>query len=603
MAKSYVLTSLTEDQEMQLRGAGINLCRFQLGEDIGLVFDESDLTRAKTMLGTGFREERTDYAGIFRLIPIDAATAEAIARRGLEATWHCFSGRANQGRFQDAVNEILIPVVRKNIVMHRSRDKRRTEGDGDTFVIHCFSGISEGDMECRIVDSIPAQLWGIDNPTSDAAFSYLGIGEAITDDAGYIAAELCENDLFIFHDITASSNANSLEIFKKILQEAVRMISRPPDASRTYPVFVARWNGNQQGRFVHMTKEILSPVVKKNIRLAVPHKEVQEPRENGSLNIWIWSSPLPMAGGEVRPPETMWGIPVDCRDSAFPPTFMGEVIFCDEGYAVAEFINGSNLYIFHDIAEKGTENELKIYQKILEYVLDIFASRDKELSELRGEGRERYIADQRVKYIQECSRRTSVLIKKTEEGIRGNEKRLGELQKEIVVKAREIRGAMLKLEQIRRAHGNMDEMYTIEFNKICQIPKVRHIVMRSGIIEVLTDTLCCRNPNTKLLHEIGKFNIKVFMNGDNGCVRWFNLTRMVVGYGGQEMNAPHVYGAGNACMGNTSETFPQLIATCEYAACIFLAIQFIESVNIDDGAGRHIVNWPIVDEKSLVRVS
>jgi len=99
-------------------------------------------------------------------------------------------------------------------------------------------------------------------------------------------------------------------------------------------------------------------------------------------------------------------------------------------------------------------------------------------------------------------------------------------------------------------------------------------VSTEGVIEVYTDTLYCKHPKTSVVHEIGKF--KIIISNDKTEPTWINLTRQVDGY-----MAPHIDSDGEACLGNMEEVFPELIANYEYSIVIQLAIQFVESVNIN----------------------
>ena len=121
---------------------------------------------------------------------------------------------------------------------------------------------------------------------------------------------------------------------------------------------------------------------------------------------------------------------------------------------------------------------------------------------------------------------------------------------------------------------------------------VTNIEVDDKKIKVFTDTLYCTDPRTDILHEIGEFRIEISFNGKEDCVRWFNLTRDING-NMPDMQAPHVFKNGKACLGNAAEIFPELIANFEFAAVALVAIQFIESVNTDDSAGKHIDSWPI----------
>jgi hypothetical protein len=140
------------------------------------------------------------------------------------------------------------------------------------------------------------------------------------------------------------------------------------------------------------------------------------------------------------------------------------------------------------------------------------------------------------------------------------------------------------------------EKYGQEFDRLLAVPKVLDVQGGSGVIKVFTDTLYCIDPRTNQRHEIGKFRIEIFTNCANGGVRWYNLSHKVQGYWGQSQ-APHINNEGGACYGNTAEIWPELIGNYEFAAAAMVAIQFVESVNIDDPAGKYIDQWPLAAEE------
>lgn len=104
------------------------------------------------------------------------------------------------------------------------------------------------------------------------------------------------------------------------------------------------------------------------------------------------------------------------------------------------------------------------------------------------------------------------------------------------------------------------------------------------------------------LREIGKFRIEIYTNGNRGGIRWFNLTRKVDALNGAQMH-PHIWKDGSACLGNIEEMVPRLIGSNEYAYLIQVAIEFVESVNTADPAGRFINNWPLKPEPNPETVS
>lgn len=131
---------------------------------------------------------------------------------------------------------------------------------------------------------------------------------------------------------------------------------------REVTVSTKDWIGERRQSFVDNTQRILGPILNQNIIISVPHDEVQKPISDGNFYIWIWSAPKNTK--HVYPPEIINSIRVSCRDEAFSPPGLGDVI-SDQKYKVAELLE-NNLYIFHDICHTGNDNELRLYSWILE---------------------------------------------------------------------------------------------------------------------------------------------------------------------------------------------------------------------------------------------
>jgi hypothetical protein len=90
-------------------------------------------------------------------------------------------------------------------------------------------------------------------------------------------------------------------------------------------------------------------------------------------------------------------------------------------------------------------------------------------------------------------------------------------------------------------------------------------------------------------YEIGEFTIAICAN--RGSPTFFNRTRLVDGMH-SAMHAPHVYAEGRACLGTAVDTIPRLVAGYQWATAVALSIQFLESANIVDQAGQHVIRWP-----------
>jgi hypothetical protein len=109
---------------------------------------------------------------------------------------------------------------------------------------------------------------------------------------------------------------------------------------------------------------------------------------------------------------------------------------------------------------------------------------------------------------------------------------------------------------------------------------------------VYTDTLFAAREESTDRFEIGKFMFRFQMQAQSDAMRFYNATRRVRAIS-EDMNAPYIYGDGSMMECEIRQTFSELLARCEFAALVDLAIQFIETVN-DDEAGKFVNAWPRV---------
>lgn len=361
-------------------------------------------------------------------------------------------------------------------------------------------------------------------------------------------------------------------------------------------VTVASWEGKNQSGFKKAIEEILLPVLGWDIILDVPHKSHCAPAQDGCFHIHIWSSPS--GGNDQKIPRTMWGVGVSCRDDGFAPSGMGQAIVDNANWPVAELLGnedvGWDLYIHHDICHHGSDEETAIFRCLLEeVVVELSATPEEKAERLRCQAEERRVQS-RAAYTKECSARFEKTVAGTKKAIIDGEAEVARLQQALIKKIREVQGAERKLKQLESCRGGELEKYGQEFDKLLAVPKVRDVQVADGVVKVFTDTLYCVDPRSGKRHEIGAFRIEILTTGANGGVRWYNLTRRVDGYKNGQM-APHIWSEGSACLGTTAEIFPELIGNYEFAAAAMVAIQFAESVNTDDAAGKYIVRWPVVE--------
>ena len=328
----------------------------------------------------------------------------------------------------------------------------------------------------------------------------------------------------------------------------------------------------EKNSFTVAAERLLLPVIHRVIRLH-HHRQVFPVIEDGAFHIHIYSSPVNTAHG-VKPPATIWGTPVDCRSNAWPSCGSGHSFYDEQSkYAVAELMGDNKLYIHHDLISTGSANELRIFEHLLTLVAALLN---------QGSLKERL----REQFVEECCKAMTRALPAITVLNSEDERELGRLNKELARLVRDTRAQELAL--IRNECLSAGT-FAREFDDLLRVPKVKDIAVVGTTIQVFTETIFALDPLVNRYREIGAFRID--LNQAELSPRWFNLTRTVRGYA-EDMHAPHVFKTGNACLGNSAELFGQLFKERQWSMAALLAIEFVESVNVNDAAGRLIGNWP-----------
>lgn len=99
---------------------------------------------------------------------------------------------------------------------------------------------------------------------------------------------------------------------------------------------------------------------------------------------------------------------------------------------------------------------------------------------------------------------------------------------------------------------------------------------------------------------LGKFDIEINLN--NMDVKFFNLNNKRRSHWNKNCNAPHVDEDGIACLGDLSELMGYAISNNDLYLLIDLCIQYLQSVNLSDLAGKYVISWDlyIEDGDSLI---
>lgn len=345
-------------------------------------------------------------------------------------------------------------------------------------------------------------------------------------------------------------------------------------------VTVAAWSSGYADAFKRVVEELLLPVIGKDIVMSFRHGQARAPHApDGRFHLFVGQGETTGGYTSRRP----WGLQLGDYH-ALEPQGDGQVIAEESEIAMAELYE-DRLYVLCSLCYNGSPTEVAVFRRLLE---EAVVERSYTPEQKAGR-REAARIQSRAAYVTECAKRFEKTVSGTKKAIADGHAAIAKLQTELVKKIRETRGAERKLEQLEVCAPAEVEKYGQEFDKLLQVPKVRRVEAKEGKVNVFTEVLFCTDPRTGKRHEIGAFRIE--LDANRGVPSWFNLTRQVDGHKSRQM-APHIWADGSACLGNTTEVFPELIGNYEFAAAAMVAIQFVESVNTDDGAGQHISNWP-----------
>jgi hypothetical protein len=484
------------------------------------------------------------------------------------------------------LRETLVPLVRKPVVvyLHGARTSRPVDSDDLHFNVHVWSSPKGA------VNRKPGEkLFGVPVAARSHGFVPSGAGVPIVETPSeYAVAELVgANNLYIHFDALATACDTELALLARIV-EALReemevdaflaqiVSSLPADGmpigaahASNFSIYEQNFVGRRRDVVKSLIKEILTPAVRADVFVKQCQGVPQEPLEDGMFHVFFQSAPLGTAS--INTPDRLFGYRVLKAETVFLPSGRGTPICDPSGFQIGELV-GNNLYIYADLIHYASSRGAALLASLLmevrrELVLVRAADRFPQEAEL--------FAARLWQQVQSAGKADAATARKASTDLTA-----------LLKTARAAEQEMYRLE------GTPGEAIGAEFDELLKIRKVVDVAVNDSWISVTTETLYCRDPRDGVLHEIGAFKIHIPTHSGT-AIQWQNQTRRVSGPDGAKMNAPHVNSAGNACLGNTKDLFPQLISRREFATAVELAIAFVEAVNTNDNWGKYIKNWPV----------
>lgn len=153
-----------------------------------------------------------------------------------------------------------------------------------------------------------------------------------------------------------------------------------------------------------------------------------------------------------------------------------------------------------------------------------------------------------------------------------------------------------------------EHLFINQYNRSKLIKKIKEYCNENGLddelvkehsfdkyINNLDDIL-----NSENIFYLGCFKINIDIKSLNIEFRNLNNTRR--SYWSSKDNHPHIDNYGKACMGNLSEMVSDVIAHNDLNSLMIILIDFLQSANVEDGAGKFICNWDLVNKNTLTNV-
>lgn len=340
------------------------------------------------------------------------------------------------------------------------------------------------------------------------------------------------------------------------------------------------WDGGKdRASFLKALEELL-PYVKRDIILTVPHGQLYEPTDDLNFHVLIWSG---YKKSKDPVPEKIFGIPVNCKShpNIFTAGDKGQVIK-DGEYAVAELV-GKNLYIFHDICHHTSEDELKMFNLILDRVM--------ELDLPKPPTKEEIAAENKKSFMDYCMGTLGARIGTVQASVTAKREETDKYKREFITKNRELLSLEMALGSMT---GNKDVQRT-RFNdgykEIVSIKGVNDLKVGRQVLKVFTDVLTCKD-KAGIEYELGEFEIDIFFNG---VIKFFNRTRQINAYS-DKMQAPNVREDGIPLVDKFSTAIPDLLGNMKYKDLIKMVVAYISTYDKSaELCWGKLSKWPKVE--------
>ena len=357
-------------------------------------------------------------------------------------------------------------------------------------------------------------------------------------------------------------------------------------------------NRDEHNKYAHELKSVLTSVLPNIIHIDMYNMEgkrntyASADREREDKFIIFANTAMNGSSGYKSSTATIGGIASPINEY-MSSTSAGIKIRSDDETIIAQFHN-NELYILGDFFSVYTANSVNIFRYIIEQLNVLyFLPRLQKYSWIHAPDKTelKALVLEKMKHAKErIIQEEKDYVTKTEDWLETARREFKQRYDNLMLKRR-----LLTSEE--EIIGKLGDNLMRELTLIANHPKISDIHIKDNKFTAFTTPLVI-HADDGVLRYGGRYKIDI--NPENTEIKFFGGTPRR-GYWTNYDPHPHVNGSnGRACLGNVADTIAQLSSQYELYAIVLMCIDFLESCNTSDSAGRKCTQWDVCDENGNI---
>jgi len=299
-------------------------------------------------------------------------------------------------------------------------------------------------------------------------------------------------------------------------------------------------------------------------------------------------------------------VTVDENDKGISPFSKYDCIFKDNVTNILFALRDSFiLYIMIGTKERNESGNGELFNIIIKEIIRRWNGElpYDELVKIDQEYERSISENNKNEYIKFCTENANAYINSIKKALADAIKEIGDLQKKLAESLKMYRQYNDIIENFNEdKHHEKEAARALKtFDEVLLLPQVKSLFIQDNKVHVYTNDINVKDTRKDgKLHNLGTFHIQLGLHHSDydpkNSVIIKNTKHRITGFSGDTMEAPHIFNNGIMCHGNLVNSITQHYKDRDLYNVIMDLIIFLESVNTEDAAGKHIHKWPVVEE-------